>query len=82
MIRTNSNEVQREPQGKEKWSKRMEKVFTSRGIRWTTSLEAKVKTLVSGCVPTQISNINDVVIPQKNGFIDSVAEELEKMITE
>lgn len=68
--------------GNAKWSDRMRQCFLSQGSRWTDTIESKVKLSVAEVIPDPISNINDVVIPQKTGFLTGLAEAVERMIAE
>ena len=68
--------------GSAKWSDRMRQTFLSQGARWTETIEGKVKIAVAQCIPDIISNIDDVVIPQKSGFLTGLAATAERMISE
>ena len=68
--------------GNAKWSDRMRQTFLSQGARWTDVIEAKIKLAVAQCVPDTISNIDDVVISQKSGFLTGLAAAAERMISE
>lgn len=68
--------------GNAKWSERMKLAFIAQGSRWTELVESKVKDAVAQCIPDVIDNIDDVVIPQKSGFLVSLAETVERMLSE
>lgn len=67
--------------GNAKWSERMRQAFLSQGTRWTDTIESKVKISVANGIPDQISEINDVVIPQKSGLLKGVAA-IDRLISE
>ncbi|MDD3072915.1 MAG: AAA family ATPase [Eubacteriales bacterium] len=66
--------------GNKKWSDRMKDTFSSQGARWTDSVEKKVKFVVAEAIPDRIDNINDVLIEQKSGFLNSVVSSLLRML--
>ena len=68
--------------GNAKWSERMKQAFLSQGTRWTDTVESKVKMSVANGIPDQISEINDVVIPQKSGFLKGIAAAIDRLISE
>ena len=68
--------------GNAKWSERMKEAFLSQGTRWTDTVESKVKMAVANGIPDQISEINDVVIPQKSGFLEGIAAAMDRLISE
>lgn len=68
--------------GNAKWSERIKQTFLSQGSRWTDSVESKVKLAVAQSIPDNIDNIDDIVIPQKSGFLTGVAAAVERMISE
>lgn len=65
-----------------KWSERMRQTFLSQGARWTDTVESKVKYAVAQSIPDVVSNIDDVIIRHKSGFIMGVTDLLERMISE
>ncbi|MBE6094656.1 MAG: hypothetical protein E7199_04175 [Schwartzia succinivorans] len=65
----------------EKWSQRMKNVFFSQGSRWDDRIEKEVKLLVANSIPEVISNIDDVLIKQKSGFISGVIQAVETMLS-
>ncbi len=68
--------------GNAKWSERMKQVFLSQGSRWTEIVESNVKMSVAQCIPDHISEINDVIIPQKSGFLTGLSAAIERLISE
>lgn len=70
--------------GNAKWSERLKAVFLSQGARWTETVEKKVKLLVAQAIPEEITldKIEEVVIPQKAGFINGLASIVEAMLGE
>ena len=66
--------------GNAKWSERMKQCFLSQGSRWSEAIESKVKLSVAQCIPDQISNIDEIVIPQKAGFLTGLTEAVDRMI--
>ena len=68
--------------GNAKWSERMKQAFLSQGTRWTDTVESKVKMSVANGIPDHISEINDVVIPQKSGFLKGIAAAIDRLISE
>ena len=66
--------------GTEKWSERIKHAFATQGSRWTDTIESKVKLSVADCIPEHIVNIEEVVIPQKAGFLTGLAEAVERML--
>lgn len=70
--------------GKEKWSERMRQTFLSQGSRWTESVEKRVKLVVANSIPDDLnsSNIGEVVMEKKSGFLPGLAKALELMIAD
>lgn len=68
--------------GNAKWSERMKQVFLSQGSRWTDTIESKVKIAVAQCIPDIIENIDNIIIPQKTGFLTGLAAAIERLIAE
>ncbi|MHB8064343.1 MAG: ATP-dependent nuclease [Ruminiclostridium sp.] len=63
-----------------KWSDRVKDVRMSQGGRWTDSIEKQIKLAVADAIPETISNIEDIVIMQKAGFLNGCVEALERML--
>lgn len=63
-----------------KWSDRMRDVFQVKGVGWNESIESKLKLVVAHSVPEKISDINEVLIPQKSVFLDNFISIIEDMI--
>lgn len=78
----NASSIKNNPKfrGSKKWSDRIMDVFLSQGLPWNDTVEKRVKLVVANAIPERIDNIDDVVISQKSGFIQGVAEALERMI--
>ena len=68
--------------GNAKWSDRMRQAFLSQGSRWTDTIESKVKLAVAQCIPSNIEDINAVIIPQRSGFLSGLAAAIERLISE
>ena len=68
--------------GNAKWSERMKQAFLSQGSRWTDTVESKVKLYVAQCIPDQIDEINNIVIPQKSGFLIGLAAAIDRLVSE
>lgn len=68
--------------GKAKWSDRMREVFLSQGARWTETIESKVKIAVAQSIPEAIEIIDNVIIPQKSGFLTGLVSAIERLIAE
>lgn len=66
--------------GDKKWSDRVRQVRLSQGGRWTETVEKSIKLAVADSIPEKISNIEDVLIMQKSGFLIGVVEALERMV--
>ena len=60
----------------------MKQSFAAQGARWTDGIEKKVKLAVAHSIPDTIGNIDEVVIPQKSGFLSGLAATIERMISE
>lgn len=70
--------------GNKKWSDRIRDVFLSQGSEWSDRIEKRVKDCVARAIPDRISrsDINNVVIKQKAGFLQGVATSIERLIQE
>jgi hypothetical protein len=68
--------------GKDKWSVRMGRAFSEFGSAWNDKVKEKVKLCVANNLPSKITNIDDVLIPQKSTFLEGVKIMIEKMIDE
>jgi len=66
--------------GNKKWSDRIKDCRVSQGGRWSTEIEAKLKLRVAESIPENIKNIEDIVIPQKMGFLTGLVQSLERFI--
>ena len=66
--------------GKDKWSVRMGRAFSEFGSAWNDKVKEKVKMCVANNLPSKITNIDDVLIPQKSTFLEGVKIMIEKMI--
>ena len=60
----------------------MKQAFLSQGSRWTDTVESKVKLYVAQCIPDQIDEINNIVIPQKSGFLIGLAAAIDRLVSE
>lgn len=67
--------------GRKKWSERVKDSFLSQGSRWDQTVEESVKCIVASIIPNSISDINDVIIPAKSGFITGLVTALENMLS-
>lgn len=67
--------------GRKKWSERVKDAFYSQGSRWDTGVEEDVKSVVAKAIPNSISDINDVIIQAKSGFISGLVTALENMLS-
>ncbi len=63
-----------------KWSDRMREYFLSQGSQWNEDVEQKVKAIVANAIPERITNINDVIIEQKSGFLTGLVMAVESML--
>lgn len=63
-----------------KWSDRIRDIRLFQGGRWTESIEKQIKLAVADAIPETTSNIEDIVIMQKAGFLKGCVEALERMI--
>lgn len=66
--------------GKDKWSVRMGKAFSEFGSAWNDKVKENVKICVANSIPSDFSNKDDFLIPQKSSFLDGVTMMIEKMI--
>lgn len=67
--------------GNKKWSDRVKDTFIANGVRWGDRIEESVKLEVAQKIAAT-DNINDILIPQKSGFIDGLIISIETMIKE
>lgn len=63
-----------------KWSVRMKETRLTSGSQWNDSIEKDIKMMISGLIPEKISNMDDILIKEKSGFIHATIEFLEKML--
>lgn len=63
-----------------KWSERMKNTFLSQGSQWNDSVEEKVKHVVAETIPNKITEISDILINAKSGFLNGLVTALEKML--
>ena len=68
--------------GRDKWSVRMGRAFSEFGSAWNDKVKENVKMCVANSLPSKISDISDVLIPQKSTFLEGVKIMIEKMIDE
>lgn len=66
--------------GNRKWSDRMKATFLSQGVRWSDTIEKKVKIVVAEAIPEKIEDVADILIEQKSGFLTGVVSSLERMV--
>lgn len=68
--------------GNEKWSVRMDRTFMSQGTVWSEVVEGMVKFDVASAIPANLSraDLDNILIPQKSGFIASLASAIETML--
>lgn len=64
----------------QKWSQRMKQVFSNQGSMWNDKIKEEVKMLIANSIPETISNIDDVLIAQKSGFIKGLVSAVENML--
>lgn len=57
----------------------MKDTFRNQGTRWSEKIESEIKSLVAESVCKQ-KKIDDILIPQKSGFIDSLVDTLEELL--
>lgn len=62
-----------------KWSDRMKDVFCSQGMIWSESLEKKIKYTLAENLP---DTLDEILIPQKSGFIDGLVTIIEILISQ
>lgn len=62
-----------------KWSDRMKDTFLNQGTRWSEKTESEIKSLIAESVCEQ-KKIDDILIQQKSGFIDSLVDSLEELL--
>lgn len=60
-----------------KWSDRMKNVFLSQGSHWNDKIEQEIKFLIANNLP---NDIDEILVPQKSGFIDGLIIIIEKML--
>lgn len=70
----------RDFRGQLKWSERMKNTFLSQGSQWNDSIKEKVKMDVANSIPEKISEIDNVLISQKSGFIQGLVIAIENML--
>ena len=68
--------------GSEKWSERVKRTFLAQGIRWTDTVEKKVKLLVANSIPTNIDNVEEILVQEKASFIKGFVTIIENMMKE
>lgn len=64
---------------KKKWSIRMKDTFQNQGTPWSEKIESEIKSLVAESVCKQ-EKIDDILIPQKSEFIDSLVGALVELL--
>ena len=67
--------------GNKKWSDRVQDTFVANGARWGDRVEEGVKLEVAQRIAS-CDNIDDILIPQKSGFIDGLIISIEAMLKE
>ncbi len=67
--------------GNKKWSERVKETFVTNGHRWGDRIENEIKMLVAHSV-YECDNIDNILIPQKSGFIDGLIISIENMLGE
>jgi hypothetical protein len=60
----------------------MGRAFSEFGSAWNDKVKENVKMCVANSLPSKISDISDVLIPQKSTFLEGVKIMIEKMIDE
>lgn len=70
--------------GKEKWSTRMERAFLNQGSIWNDCTEGLVKFEIANAIPNtpNKAEIDNILIPQKSGFLQALAAAFETLLTE
>ena len=64
-----------------KWSNWLELIFREQGARWTDAIEAQVKQLVADAIPEHIAKPEEVLDPDRAGFVTVLAEEITAMLS-
>jgi hypothetical protein len=64
---------------KKKWSIRMKDTFLNQGTPWDEKIESEIKSLIAESVYKE-KKLDDILISQKSGFIDSLVSTLEKLL--
>lgn len=67
--------------GNKKWSDRVKDTFVINGHRWGDRIEEEIKLIVAHRIE-ECDDLNDLLIPQKSGFIDGLIISIEKMLSE
>ena len=68
--------------GNKKWSERLKNVCLSQGVRWTETIEQKIKFAIAQNIPDAFTNLDEIVVSQKSGFINGLVTAIEHMIEE
>ncbi len=67
--------------GNKKWSERVKDTFVFNGHRWGDRIEEEIKLMVAHSIE-ECDDLNELLIPQKAGFIDGLIISIEKMLSE
>lgn len=57
----------------------MKHTFLNQGTRWSEKIESEIKSLIAESVCEQ-KKIDNILIQQKSGFIDSLVDSLEELL--
>lgn len=71
----------RKMRGSQKWSERIGPLFMDQGVLWEENAP-KIKMAIAECIPTNIDNIDDVIIQQRATFLPALAEAVERMLSD
>ena len=67
--------------GNGKWSEKIKEIFKSSGVEWNEHIEKKVKNVVANAFPYKFEALSDVIYIDRAGYIESLVNVLEKMIS-
>lgn len=83
--KTNSINIEKNKKfrnNKNKWSKRMGEVFSDQGANWDDEIESKTKNYIADIIfqKAECSDISDILIKEKSGFLEGLVLAIENML--
>ncbi|SDL32369.1 Predicted ATP-dependent endonuclease of the OLD family, contains P-loop ATPase and TOPRIM domains [Kandleria vitulina] len=83
--KTNSINIEKNKKfrnNKNKWSKRMGEVFSDQGANWDDEIESKTKNYIADIIfqKAECSDISDILIEEKSGFLEGLVLAIENML--